>query len=229
MTTQCATQRADPSMAAPQQLHGRFARIGRPRSQKAERAIVEATLDILSERGIADLTIESVAARAGVGRPTIYRRWPSKLALVMAAITTLPELRVPETGTLHGDLRKLAADVLAILRSSPLGRVLPHLFSERSDDAALREAIARYKTDRSAPWVTVIQRGIARGELPPGTSREIVQVLVGGAVMQQFWTGGHPRDAAVLDEVVSIVLAGIKGYAAHRRRRVKPARQQAKR
>ncbi|MFN8624882.1 MAG: TetR/AcrR family transcriptional regulator [Candidatus Binatia bacterium] len=216
-------------MSAKQPADGRFSRVGRPRSQKAERAIIDATLDILSERGITELTIESVAARAGVGRPTIYRRWPSKLALVMAAIMTLPELRVPETGTVHGDLRKLAADTLAILRSSALGRVLPHLLTEISDDAVLNEAIARYRTERSVPWMAAVRRGIARGDLPPGTHPETLHLLVGGAVMQQSWSGARTRDAAVLDEVVSIVVAGIKSHAQQSKRPARQARRQAKR
>ncbi|MDR0343309.1 MAG: TetR/AcrR family transcriptional regulator, partial [Nocardiopsaceae bacterium] len=87
-------------------------RRGRPRSEQADRAILTAAADLLAERGLAGMPIEEVAARAGVGKATIYRRWPSRGALALDAFQAefAGQQRLPDTGTLHGDL-------LAALRS----------------------------------------------------------------------------------------------------------------
>ncbi|BDH58474.1 hypothetical protein MTP03_34130 [Tsukamurella sp. PLM1] len=93
---------------------------GRPRSAAAERAIVDATLAELDEAGYQGLTIGGVAQRAGVGRPTIYRRWPDKDALVVGAlIATVPDLTTPSTGDPVGDLRALATAFLDGITGSP--------------------------------------------------------------------------------------------------------------
>src|SRR5690349_25172745 len=82
------------------------ARRGRPRSQEADRAILTATVELLAERGLAAMSIEEVAARAGVGKTTIYRRWPSKGLLALDAFVDSfrEEQPLPDTGTLRGDL-----------------------------------------------------------------------------------------------------------------------------
>src|SRR5690348_11593173 len=79
---------------------------GRPRSQEADRAILTATVELLAERGLAAMSIEEVAARAGVGKTTIYRRWPSKglLALDAFVVSFRAEQPLPGTGSLRGDL-----------------------------------------------------------------------------------------------------------------------------
>src|SRR4051794_23872567 len=86
-------------------------RPGRPRDARHDEAILEATMALLSEAGYARLTIDGVAARAGVGRPTIYRRWPSKPALVVAALLHAPQIQVP-----HADTGSLRADLIKVLR-----------------------------------------------------------------------------------------------------------------
>src|SRR5574340_993155 len=90
---------------------------GRPRSKESEEAILSATLQILGETGLMGLTIEEVVARARVGKATVYRRWSSKLPLVIDAITTLPELQVPDTGTVRGDVRQVLFQLATLLRS----------------------------------------------------------------------------------------------------------------
>src|SRR6476620_10356561 len=83
-----------------------MSRVGRPRSQEADRAILTATVELLAERGLAAMSIEEVAARAGVGKTTIYRRWPSKGLLALDAFvgSFREEQPLPDTGTLRGDL-----------------------------------------------------------------------------------------------------------------------------
>ncbi len=181
---------------------------GRPRSEEAEKAILDAALALVAEAGMSGFTVEGVAARAGVGKATIYRRWASRLPLVVDAITTLPELRVPATGTLRGDLRQILGDLVTILRSSPLGRVLPHLVAERGSDPELDEAVSRYLVARWAPLVEVAWRGIERGELPRGFDPEALADLIAGPIVNRLLFSRRPVDRSFIDLVIATVFSG---------------------
>ena len=104
---------------------------GRPRSEEAHNAILDATLELLVEVGFSALTVEGVATRAGVGKATIYRRWPSKLPLVVEAFGRLPALEEADTGDLVEDLKRMLRGYLQLFNSSPLAAVLPSLAGER--------------------------------------------------------------------------------------------------
>jgi AcrR family transcriptional regulator len=184
------------------------ARRGRPRSEKAQKAILDATLALLAETGISALTMEGVAARAGVGKATIYRRWSSKLPLVVEAITTLPELRSPATGTFRSDLRHIVDDLARIFRSSPLGRVLAHLAAERGSDAEVDEAVGRYVVLRRQPLVDVVRRGLAQGDLPASLDPEVLTDLLVGPIVNRVLFSRQRVDAAFIDRVIDNVLAG---------------------
>ena len=97
---------------------------GRPRSEEAHQAILDATLELLVEVGFSALTVEGVAGRAGVGKATIYRRWPSKLPLVVEAFSQLPALEEVDTGNLVDDLTQMLRGYLQLFNSTPLGAVL---------------------------------------------------------------------------------------------------------
>jgi AcrR family transcriptional regulator len=191
-------------------------RRGRPRSEKAQEAILDATLALLAETGLTGLTVEGVAARAGVGKATIYRRWSSKLPLVLDAITTLPELRVPTTGTLRGDIRQIIHELVKALRQSPLGRVLPHLTGERRVDAAVDEAVGRFIVVRRAPLIEVVRRGLERGEVPASLDAEALTDLFVGPVVNRVLFSRQRADAAFIDRVIATVLAGARHVTASR-------------
>jgi AcrR family transcriptional regulator len=107
-------------------------RAGRPRSQHTEKAILKAASQLLAESGLAAMTMEAVAARAGVGKASIYRRWPSKGALAFDA--TLEEYLAAQpardAGSLEGDLLATARDWIRTARGSPAGRTLRGLIAE---------------------------------------------------------------------------------------------------
>jgi len=178
---------------------------GRPRSAKAQKAILDATLELLAETGMSGLTVEGVAARARVGKATIYRRWSSKLPLVVDALSTLPQLQIPATGTLRGDLRQILGDLARILRSS-VGRVLPHLAGERASDPAVHEVFSRYVVARRRPLVAVVRRGIERGELPAGVDPEAATDLFVGPIVNRLLFSHEAADASFIDFVIATVL-----------------------
>ena len=139
---------------------------GRPRSQEADRAILQATLKLISELGVAGTTIEGVAAEASVGKTTIYRRWPSKTELIVAAVSDLTPDELPDTGTMPGDMAALADLQRQRLAGTGLFRIAPRVLAESMDDPELHGAFVE-KVMRPLRGLlrTIMERGIERGEL----------------------------------------------------------------
>ncbi len=185
-------------------------RPGRPRDACAEREIVEATLEILAEVGFSGLTIDGVAARAGVGKATIYRRWPSKGALVLAASACIfEEVPEPDTGTLRGDLLALARLLVEGLQRSPVGCLLPCLAAEARGNPELAELVATFADKRRDHGRAVLGRAEARGELRPGTDLEVLIDVFAGPAFYRLMISGAPPSAAAMEAVVDIVLDGV--------------------
>ena len=147
---------------------GGHRRPGRPRDARNDQAILAATLEILREHGYRGLTIDGVAATARVGRPTIYRRWPSKPALVVAALVDSSRLAVPvlDTGSLRSDLVAVQRHQVELMNSPDNRRVTAGLIADLATDAELAETyVSQYLAPRRAAVWQVLQRGVDRGEL----------------------------------------------------------------
>lgn len=188
-------------------------RTGRPRSETAQRAILEATLELLQDRGLKDFAIETVAAHAGVGKATIYRWWPSRLDLMLEAMDTLPPLRVPDTGTFLGDLRILIADLGHVLNTTPLSAVLAHIMAE---NAARESGIAAFIANRMAGAQEAVARAKERGELPADADTASVLHMVFGPVMNKVFFGDTPLDDAFVELVARSAVIGIPAALAQR-------------
>src|SRR5260370_21610700 len=147
---------------------------GRPRSQEADRAILTATVDLLASRGLAAMSIEEVAARAGGGKATIYRRWSSKglLALDAFAASFQEQQPLPDTGTLRGDLiAALTAWVRAVTQTS-MGRLLTGLVAEAQHDEELRaDWRARGRPPPAARAPRPLDPALAPRDIPPTLQR----------------------------------------------------------
>ena len=152
------------SMVRPEPLDP--APAGRPRDPAVESAILQATRDLLVERGFAGMTVEAVARAAGSGKAAVYRRWPSKTALVVAAVRALDTpSTIPDTGTLRGDLLECALHYSSVGRTP--ARVLASLLSELSRDPELRQAAYEaIGAHPAAALAAVLDRWVARGEIP---------------------------------------------------------------
>src|SRR5438046_4325777 len=153
---------------------------GRPRSGRTEKAILEAASEIVSSSGLADLTIEGVAERAGVGKASIYRRWPSKGALAFDAVVDaiLTTQRTPDTGSLEGDLREVAENWVRGSNNPQGGRTVAQLIGELQGDPDLatfwpERFVNRLRRER----MPVIERAVARGEIPADTDRDVIMDL----------------------------------------------------
>lgn len=187
---------------------------GRPRSEEAHQAILDATLALLAEVGFSALTVEGVAGRAGVGKATIYRRWPSKLPLVVEAFGGLPGLEDVDTGDLVGDLEGMLRGYLELFNRTPLAAVLPSLAGERAHNPELSEVLDPVLRGRRQPLVAALARAVERGEIPADVDLELAaDLIVGPIAVRLFFTGGKisPR---IVGPLIDLALGGIRGGAA---------------
>jgi AcrR family transcriptional regulator len=186
---------------------------GRPRSQEADRAILAATVELLAAKGLAAMSIEEVAARAGVGKATIYRRWSSKglLALDAFVASFRAQQPLPDTGTLRGDLiAALRAWVRAVTRT-PMGPMLTGLIAEAQHDTELRAAWRdRVLEPLRSQHRLMLDRAMARGEIPASVDREVVLDLFFGAAQHRLLLGHLPLTDDFVREVVDVILDGIQ-------------------
>jgi AcrR family transcriptional regulator len=176
-------------------------RRGRPLTPGASDAILEATIALAAEDGFAALTIDAIAARAGVGRPTIYRRWPSKEALLDAAVTKIVEdLRQPDTGDIRSDLILHVIEMIHSIQS-PSGTVyLAYTFEpEWSHLGAAAQERCR---DRNRD---MIRRAVARGELLPNTDPDLLLDLLTGFV----WLRGHVHHQHMEDALAQTIVDSV--------------------
>jgi AcrR family transcriptional regulator len=183
---------------------------GRPRSERSHQAIVVATLELLAEQGFQQLTMEQVARRAGVGKATIYRRWPAKADLVKDAIRYFSaELPVPDTGSLAGDYAVLSEAVLAVARDRNAALLMPRLLSEVAQDPEMHAVFSDWLVEpRREVLRTVLRRAIERGELRPDADLELLIDMLVGPVIYRFIIAGGDMGAAA--EYAPRVLAAVE-------------------
>jgi AcrR family transcriptional regulator len=183
-------------------------RRGRPRDAQAEQAILQATVELLSEVGFNQLSIEAVAARAGVGKPTIYRRWPSKPELVLDAVERLaPPFPTADTGDPLTDLRQIVPELIVGLTSSPVARATIALAGDAEMTRRLGE---QYLWPRRAGIAAILHRAIAAGELRADIDVEMAIDLMLGASVYRWLVTAQPVDADTARRVVDTVWEGMR-------------------
>jgi AcrR family transcriptional regulator len=185
-------------------------RTGRPRSERTEKAILAATSQLLAESGLAAMTIEGVAERAGVGKASIYRRWPTRGALAFDATFDeyLAGQPTEDTGSLEGDLEATALDWIRAVNRSPWGRTLKELIAEVQSDPSLAGAWReRFVIPIRQQRRPIVERAIARGEIPKGSDPELIMDLLYGPLYHRYLNGHLPLDDAFARSVARMVAA----------------------
>jgi AcrR family transcriptional regulator len=182
-------------------------RRGRPRDAGAEEAILRATIDLLAGGGVAGLSMDLVAKRAGVGKATIYRRWASKEELVLDALSTAPPVvPTPDTGSVRGDLVAWATALAQKFIDAPTNDVLPHLLEAAVFDERVRVSLQTYLRDRQETVRTILARGIERGELTDDDDVELmVDVMIAPFMYRRLMTGG-PISTSFATRLAAFVL-----------------------
>jgi AcrR family transcriptional regulator len=185
---------------------------GRPRSEEAHQAILNATLELLVEVGFSALTVEGVASRAGVGKATIYRRWTSKLPLVVEAFGQLPGFEEVDTGDLAGDLKKMLRSYLKVFNSTPLSAVLPSLAGERTHNPELSQLFEPVSKGRRKPLIRAFERAVERGEISPELDLELAADLVVGPIAVALFFKGGRLSPKMVGPMVDCALEGIRHF-----------------
>src|SRR5271169_1182948 len=186
-------------------------RPGRPRSEQAEHAIIEATLDLFAEQGFEGVCVEAVAARAGVGKATIYRRWPNKEELLLAAFGSLKSPFPEPKGVSARDDLLAMVEVMCADKADPRkARRYALLLGEGEKYPRL---MARYKETVVEPRHEVvraiIRRGIASGELRADTDVEIGRLALTGTILAKEKSADGELNGDFAAHVVDELLLGL--------------------
>jgi AcrR family transcriptional regulator len=185
-----------------------------PRVERSRQVILAAALAELGESGYGGFTIESVAARAGAGKSTIYRHWPDKLSLIADAFETLHQQGGPDlsSGSARAKLTRILAHVAEVLIDSPFSTCLPAMIEAAQRDEALRDFHYRFQSEARKPTVALIAAGIASGEFPADRDPELsAQALLGAIFFRRLMTDTcfAPDEAgALVDTVMGRAAAG---------------------
>jgi AcrR family transcriptional regulator len=182
------------------------------RSKRVVTSVLAAATAELARRGYASFNVEDVAAAAGVNKTTVYRRWPTKADLVCAAIRGIV-MRThagPDTGSLEGDLMELLRRVVAWKQTAEAASVMRMLVVEATEPEVERIA-QTLRAEAFEPWLAVITRGKARGEIPARTDARLLAEMVFAPVMVRLHRLREPVDEATLLTIVRTVLAGVRG------------------
>ena len=180
------------------------------RSRRAETAILEATIALLGELGFGGLTIDGIAARAGVGKATIYRHWSSKAEVAVEAFRAfIPPLDDPDTGSFAEDVRLVLHQIADGLSHSPLAGILPSLVEAAERDPEVERLFKDFGAARRAVFRGVFARAAERGELREGLDADVaIDLLVGPIFTRRLITRAaitKKHANAVLDLVLPVL------------------------
>lgn len=188
-------------------------RRGRPRSDRAEQAILAAAAEMLEERGYARTSVQQIAARAGVGKQTIYRWWPNKAAVVVDAFEALTSERVPvpDTGSLERDLTTLIGKWVALITDPGVEGALRALIAAAQHDRVLAAQFhGIFMASRGSAIREVLARGSERGLIRDDCDLGVLADALYGPVMYRFLLSGESLSARVVKRIVSQALDGAR-------------------
>jgi TetR/AcrR family transcriptional regulator, regulator of autoinduction and epiphytic fitness len=179
-----------------------------PRVERSRMVILEAAVDELAAVGYGGVTIESIAARAAVGKSTIYRHWPDKLALIADAFETFHVQMVPDLAdrAARESVELLVGHVAEVVVDSTWSRCIPALIEGAERDPRVRAFHHRYNAERRQALIDLIARGVNAGEFRPGVDPELATVALLGAIFYRRLMTGEPLPPAGARELVDLIL-----------------------
>ena len=187
---------------------------GRPRSEKARKAILAATAELLLEHGLSAVSMDAVADGAGVSKATIYRWWPTKETLALDALYTKWAAAAPDppdTGSLRGDLIAVLQPWARLVGGHPYARVIAALLAEaRTDPVFAAEYQRRVVEPRRDQAREILFRAIERGEVPADIRTEVAIDMIYGPLYLRLLQGHAPLTDRFVSDVVEMTLSGIQ-------------------
>jgi AcrR family transcriptional regulator len=176
------------------------------RNRHSHAAILDAALGQLRSVGYQRMTIEGVAAQAGVGKATVYRWWSSKAQLVVEALSTSCDVApVVATGDLRVDVRALVQYVVSLVTRTPLGQILPQLVVDLEDDAEARANLAEWLGPPRAGHRALLYSAASRSDLPHDIDAALVLDLLGGTILWRTLLGRKP-DSHLVEQLTNLIV-----------------------
>jgi len=198
------------------QRGGRVTQTGRlrpgGRTARTRAAVLDATLDELASRGWDQVSVETIAARAGVHKTTVYRRWGGKDQLVAEALEAEADSRVqvPDSGDIGQDLRALARAVLAILTSRDGAATVRALVAGAQGSPEVGRVVRRFWATRLAQVGPIAERAVSRGQLPPGTDPDNLMRYLAAPLFHRLLVTAEPLTQAAADQAAAAALAAAR-------------------
>jgi AcrR family transcriptional regulator len=184
---------------------------GRRRSEESEEAILAATIQLLSQKPLRDISIEEIARKANVGKTTIYKWWPSKAYVALDAFSRKINRMVPmpDMGSVRKDILEQCRSLIAFFKS-PAGRILGQFVVESESDKEFASLFReRFLKPRREAAGVIFDRGVQRGEIDQNVNRELVLDMIYGPTIFRLFVGHSPLDDNLAEEMVSMLFEGL--------------------
>ena len=180
-----------------------------PRVLVSRERVLTATLDLLTETGLGELTIDDISRRSGVAKTTIYRHWANRSALVIDACSRMTDDQEapPDTGSLEGDLRAILADIADLLGTARWSSILPSIVDAAEHDPEFAGIHSRIQHGHAAPLRAALDRAALRGQIPPAADRNAIAAALLGPLFYRRWFSREQIDAEFMEMIIRSALA----------------------
>jgi AcrR family transcriptional regulator len=183
-----------------------------PRVLVSRERVLTTTLDLLTETGLGELTIDDISRRSGVAKTTIYRHWPNRSALVIDACSRMTDGQEapPDTGSLEGDLRAILAGIADLLGTARWSSILPSIVDAAEHDPEFAGIHSRIQHGHAAPLRAALDRAAVRGEIPPAADRNAIAAALLGPLFYRRWFSREQIDAEFVEMIIRSAIAGLR-------------------
>ena len=182
-----------------------------PRVLVSRERVLTTTLDLLTETGLGELTIDDISRRSGVAKTTIYRHWANRSALVIDACARMTDgaQAPPDTGSLEGDLRTILTGIADLLGTARWSSILPSIVDAAEHDPEFAGIHSRIQHGHAAPLRLALDRAALRGEIPSTSDRNAMAAALLGPLFYRRWFSREQIDAEFVDLIIRSAIAGL--------------------
>jgi AcrR family transcriptional regulator len=183
-----------------------------PRVLVSRERVLTTTLDLLTETGLGELTIDDISRRSGVAKTTIYRHWANRSALVIDACSRMTDSQEAplDTGSLEGDLRAILADIAELLGAARWSSILPSIVDAAEHDPEFADIHSRIQHGHAAPLRAALDRAALRAEIPSAADRNAIAAALLGPLFYRRWFSREQIDAEFVDTIIGGAIASLR-------------------
>ena len=183
-----------------------------PRVLVSRERVLTTTLDLLTEAGLDELTIDEISRRSGVAKTTIYRHWPNRSALVIDACSRMTDSdeAPPDTGSLEGDVRAILTNIAELLGTARWSSIVPSIVDVAEHDPAFADIHSGIQRRHAAPLRSALDRAALRGEIPSTADRDAITAALLGPLFYRRWFSRGKLDTKFVETIIRSTLAGLR-------------------